>query len=85
MFYYSTNPDAMRPEEPEVIETLAPDRQKLRVSIERKGRGGELCKHIGVAHGFISQITNQVRPCSKERYEQIKLAMKTIEQREQAA
>ncbi|WP_257224600.1 hypothetical protein [Acinetobacter sp. YH16055] len=52
---------------------------------ERKGRGGELCKHIGVAHGFISQITNQVRPCSKDRYEQIKLAMKTIEQREQAA
>ena len=52
---------------------------------ERKGRGGELCKHIGVAHGFISQITNQVRPCSKERYEQIKLAMKTIEQQEQAA
>lgn len=51
----------------------------------RKGRGGELCKRIGVAHGFISQITNQVRPCSKERYEQIKLAMKTIEQREQAA
>ena len=51
----------------------------------RKGRGGELCKHIGVAHGFISQITNQVRPCSKERYEQIKLAMKAIEQREQAA
>ena len=52
---------------------------------ERKGRGGELCKHIGVAHGFISQITNQVRPCSKERYEQIKLAMKAIEQREQVA
>ena len=51
----------------------------------RKGRSGELCKHIGVAHGFISQITNQVRPCSKERYEQIKLAMKTIEQREQSA
>lgn len=51
----------------------------------RKGRGGELCKHIGVAHGFISQITNQVRSCSKDRYEQIKLAMKAIEQREQAA
>ena len=49
----------------------------------RKGRSGELCKHVGVAHGFISQITNQVRPCSKERYEQIKLAMKAIEQREQ--
>ena len=52
---------------------------------ERKGRGGKLCKHIGVAHGFISQITNQVRPCSKERYEQIKLAMKAIEQREGVA
>ena len=51
----------------------------------RKGRSGELCKHVGVAHGFISQITNQVRPCSKERYEQIKLAMKAIEQWEQAA
>ena len=49
----------------------------------RKGRSSELCKHIGVAHGFISQITNQVRPCSKDRYEQIKLAMKAIEQREQ--
>ena len=51
----------------------------------RKGRSGELCKHVGVAHGFISQITNQVRPCSKDRYEQIKLAMKAIEQREQSA
>lgn len=52
---------------------------------ERKGRGSELCKHIGVARGFISQITNQVRPCSKERYEQIKLAMKAIEKQEQVA
>ena len=49
----------------------------------RKGRSGELCKHVGVAHGFISQITNQVRPCSKERYEQIKLAMEAIEKWEQ--
>ena len=50
MFYYSTNPDAMRPEEPEVVETLAPDRQKLRVSIERKGRGG---KTATVVKGFV--------------------------------
>jgi hypothetical protein len=40
---------------------------------------------LKVAHSFISQITQQNRPCSKERYEQIKLAMKAIEQREQAA
>jgi hypothetical protein len=50
----------------------------------RKGRGGELCREIGVAHGFISQITKQTRPCSKDRYQQIKLAMKAIEQRELA-
>jgi len=52
---------------------------------ERKGRGGELCRELKVAHSFISQITQQNRPCSKERYEQIKLAMKAIEQREQVA
>lgn len=52
---------------------------------ERNGRGGDLCRELKVAHSFISQITNQTRPCSKERYEQIKLAMKAIEQREKAA
>lgn len=51
----------------------------------RKGRGGDLCRELKVAHSFISQITNQTRPCSKERYEQIKLAMKAIEQRERVA
>ena len=51
----------------------------------RKGRGGELCKQLGVAHGFISQIITQVRPCSKDRYEQIKLAIGVIEQQEQKA
>ena len=52
---------------------------------ERKGRGGDLCRELKVAHAFISQITSQVRPCSKERYEQIKSAMKAIEQREKVA
>lgn len=52
---------------------------------ERKGRGGDLCRELKVAHSFISQITQQNRPCSKERYEQIKLAMKAIEQRERVA
>lgn len=47
---YSTNPNAMRSEEPEVPETLAPDRQKLRVGIERKGRGG---KTATVIRGFV--------------------------------
>lgn len=52
---------------------------------ERKGRGRDLCRELKVAHSFITQITSQVRPCSKERYEQIKLAMKAIEKREQVA
>ena len=52
---------------------------------ERKGRGGDLCRELKMAHSFISQITRHVRPCSKERYEQIKLAMKAIEKREQVA
>ena len=51
----------------------------------RKGRGSDLCRELKVAHSFISQITQQNRPCSKERYEQIKLAMKAIEQRERVA
>ena len=51
----------------------------------RKGRGGDLCRELKVAHSFISQITNQTRPCSKERYEQIKLAMEAIEKWEQVA
>ncbi|WP_347452823.1 hypothetical protein [Acinetobacter thermotolerans] len=50
---------------------------------ERKGRGGDLCRELKVAHAFISQITNQTRPCSRERYEQIKLAMEAIEKWEQ--
>lgn len=50
MYYYSTNPDAMRPEEPEVPETLAPDRQKLRVSIEHHHRGG---KTVTLVKGFV--------------------------------
>lgn len=76
--------DKKRARQKEDQATLAEIKALDRWCKERKGRGGELCKHIGVAHGFISQITNQVRPCSKERYEQIKLAMEAIEQREQA-
>lgn len=47
---FSTNPDAMRPEEPDVPETLAPDRQKLRVNIERHHRGG---KTVTLVKGFV--------------------------------
>ena len=65
--------------------TLAEIKALDRWCKERKGRGGELCRELKVAHSFISQITQQNRPCSKERYEQIKLAMKAIEQREQVA
>lgn len=48
---YSTNPDVHvgENEEPDV-ETLAPERQKLRVSIERHHRGG---KTVTLVRGFI--------------------------------
>lgn len=47
---FSTNPDAMKFEEPEAVETLAPERQKLRVSIERHHRGG---KTVTLIKGFV--------------------------------
>ena len=65
--------------------TLAEIKALDRWCKERKGRGGDLCRELKVAHSFISQITQQNRPCSKERYEQIKLAMEAIEQRERVA
>lgn len=48
---YSTNPDVhvSENEEPDV-EALAPERQKLRVSIERHHRGG---KTVTLVRGFI--------------------------------
>ena len=64
MYYYSTNPDAMRPEEPEVPETLAPDRQKLRVSIERHHRGGKtatLVKDFVGSDDDLSDLAKQLK------------------------
>ena len=46
---FSTNPDFQFDEKPEV-ETLAPERQKLRVNIERHHRGG---KTATVVSGFV--------------------------------
>lgn len=65
--------------------TLAEIKALDRWCKERNGRGRDLCRELKMAHSFISQITNQTRPCSKERYEQIKLAMKAIEKQEQVA
>lgn len=48
---YSTNPDVHVGENEEpAVETLAPERQKLRVSIERHHRGG---KTVTLVRGFI--------------------------------
>ncbi len=49
MLVYSTNPDLMCEEE-ETVETLSPDRQQLRVSIERHHRGG---KTVTLVRGFV--------------------------------
>lgn len=47
---YSTDPDAIRPEEEPEEEALEPNRQPLRVRIEKKHRGG---KTATIVTGFI--------------------------------
>jgi translation initiation factor 1 len=48
---YSTNPDFQyQTEEPEQVETLAPERQELRVWLDRKQRGGKV---VTLIKGFI--------------------------------
>lgn len=48
---YSTNPDFQyQTEEPEPVETLAPERQELRVWLDRKQRGGKV---VTLIKGFI--------------------------------
>lgn len=48
---YSTNPDFQYEyDETQEDETLTPERQKLRVQIEKKGRGG---KTVTVVKGFV--------------------------------
>lgn len=48
---YSTNPDFRYDyEDEEITETLPKEKQELRVSIERKGRGG---KTVTVVKGFV--------------------------------
>lgn len=48
---YSTNPDfSFECDEEETVDTLPKDKQKLRVSIERKNRGG---KTVTLVHGFV--------------------------------
>lgn len=50
---FSTNPDfVFEEEEEDVLSTLAPSEQRLRVRIEKNGRGG---KTITVVKGFVGQ------------------------------
>ena len=47
---FSTNPDFNYHDEESEVETLAPEKQKLRVSIERHHRGG---KTVTLVKGFV--------------------------------
>ena len=47
---FSTNPNSNYSDEEPMVETLAPERQKLRVSIERHHRGG---KTVTLIKGFV--------------------------------
>jgi translation initiation factor 1 len=47
---YSTNPDAIQPIEDEIVATLEPSKQQLRVQIDKKKRAG---KSVTLVTGFI--------------------------------
>lgn len=47
---YSTNPDILKPEEVEEQETLAPEKQRLKVSLDSKQRAGKV---VTLVSGFI--------------------------------
>ena len=49
----------------------------------RKGRAKEACLVMGVSSGLLSQIFTGVRPCSLEKYKEIKKAIKAVEKNEQ--
>jgi translation initiation factor 1 len=54
-FVYSTNPDFSPELEEEKVETLSPNKQNLRVSLDRKNRGGKVVTAIT---GFIGSETD---------------------------
>lgn len=47
---FSTNPDAMIPEAEDIIESLAPNQQLLRVLIDKKKRAGKV---VTIIEGFV--------------------------------
>lgn len=47
---YSTNPEAMIPDEEIIQETLAPEQQQLRVLIDKKKRAGKI---VTIIEGFL--------------------------------
>ena len=49
----------------------------------RKGRAKEVCLVMDVSSGLLSQIFTGVRPCSLEKYKEIKKAIKAVEKNEQ--
>ena len=48
----------------------------------RKGRAKAVCLVMDVSGGLLSQIFSGVRPCSLEKYKEIKKAMKVVEKNE---
>lgn len=53
MIVYSTNPDFHYEDDEPEVQTLAPERQKLRVTIERHHRGG---KTVTLVRGFVGSV-----------------------------
>lgn len=76
------NQPMQRARQPEDQASIADVKKVAEWCKARKGRGKELCKELNVAHSFITQITKQDRPCSKQRYTEIVSAMAAIEMKE---
>lgn len=77
-----TRAERKKEEQPVELATAAELKAIKDWTAARKGRGKLLCEQLGKAGGYISQITSNVRPCSKERLADIHAAMEKIEEQE---
>ena len=64
------------------IATLAEIQEVNNWCKARKGRAKKVCLEMDVSLGLLSQIFSGIRPCSLEKYKEIKKTMKVVEKNE---
>ena len=55
LFVYSTDPEMMKPSEPEAEHTPSPHLQKLRIKLDTKQRGGKV---VTLIEGFVGKMAD---------------------------